>query len=36
MLYYHEKGVAQLTVYNPEPGPWKVLVKAIETALQGG
>jgi len=35
VIYYEEKGFAQLTVYRPEPGQWKVMIKAIETAPQG-
>ncbi|MGC8988349.1 vWA domain-containing protein, partial [Infirmifilum sp.] len=35
VVYYREKGVEQLTVYYPESGEWKVLVKAVEAPSQG-
>jgi Mg-chelatase subunit ChlD len=35
VIYYREKGVTQLSVYNPEPGQWKVTIKAVEAAPQG-
>jgi serpin B len=35
VVYYREKGVVQLSVYNPEPGQWKVAIKAVEAAPQG-
>jgi len=35
VIYYREKGVEHLTVYTPEPGQWKILVKAVE-APPGG
>jgi uncharacterized protein YegL len=35
VIYYCEKGVTQLSIYNPEPGQWKVTIKAVEAAPQG-
>ncbi|MCC6005591.1 MAG: VWA domain-containing protein, partial [Thermofilum sp.] len=35
VIYYREKGVTQLSVYNPEPGQWKVVIKVVEAAPQG-
>jgi Mg-chelatase subunit ChlD len=35
VVYYTDKGVTQLTVYRPQPGQWKIILKGVETSPSG-